>query len=181
MTTRKTQAIRTLEAKRIPHTATAYDEAGSFHSAEEAAAILGVPLEAMYKTLVVLREAARSRPVIVMVPSDAQLDLKLLAQALGEKKLRMATQREAEQLTGMQAGGISVLGLKRPAAFDILLDGRARDLPTIHISAGERGIEIALRTADLVALTGAKYVSATEHMQERPPGRPPVRGEEQPQ
>ncbi|HVP05796.1 MAG TPA: YbaK/EbsC family protein, partial [Dehalococcoidia bacterium] len=63
---------------------------------------------------------------------DAQLDLKLLAQALGEKKLRMATQREAEQLTGMQAGGISVLGLKRPA--------------------------------DLVALTGAKYVSATKHM-----------------
>ena len=114
----------------------------------------------MYKTLVVLREGARSRPIIVMVPSDTRLDLKTLAQSLGEKKLRMATQREAEQLTGMQVGGIAALGLKRPAAFDVLIDERSRALETIHVSAGERGIEIALRTADLVALTFAKYISA---------------------
>lgn len=161
MATRKTQAMRTLDARGIAYTATVYDTAAGFHSADEAAAILGVPLDAMYKTLVVLREAPRSRPLIVMVPSDTQLDLKLLAQSLGEKKLRMATQREAEQLTGMHVGGISVLGLKRPAAFDILIDERARSLETIHISAGERGIEIALKTADLVALSGAKHVTAT--------------------
>lgn len=158
MSIRKTQAIRALEAKGIPHRATVYDETASFHTAEEAAALLGVALEAMYKTLVVLREAPRARPIIVMVPSDSQLDLKLLAQAVGEKKLRMATQREAEQLTGMQAGGISVLGLKRLSAFDVCIDERARELETIHISAGERGVEIALKTADLVALSGARYV-----------------------
>jgi Cys-tRNA(Pro)/Cys-tRNA(Cys) deacylase len=158
MTARKTHAMRVLGAKGIPYTAIEYDPAGEFHPAEEAAAILDVPLAAMYKTLVVLREAPRSRPLIVMVPSDSQLDLKVLAQALGEKKLRMATQREAEELTGMQVGGISVLGLKRPAAFDVLIDERARDLATIHISAGERGIEIALHTADLVSLSGARHV-----------------------
>ena len=152
--------MRALDAKGIEYTATVYDTAAEFHSAEEVAAILGVPLDAMYKTLVVLREGARSRPIIVMVPSDAQLDLKALAQGLGEKKLRMATQREAEQFTGMQVGGISALGLKRPAAFDIFIDERARMLDTIHVSAGERGIEIALKTGDLVALTGAKYVTA---------------------
>jgi Cys-tRNA(Pro)/Cys-tRNA(Cys) deacylase len=159
--TRKTQAMRLLEAKGIPYTATVYDTGAEFHSADEAAAILGVPLDAMYKTLVVLRDGARARPIIVMIASDAQLDLKTLAQALGEKKLRMATQREAEQLTGMQVGGISVLGLKRPAAFDIFIDERAGSLEMIHISAGERGIEIALRTADLVVVAGAKYVAAT--------------------
>ncbi|MEK7247618.1 MAG: aminoacyl-tRNA deacylase [Chloroflexota bacterium] len=158
--TGKTQAMRTLDAKGIPYTAAVYDTDAEFHSAGEAAGILGVPLDAMYKTLVVLREGVRSRPIIVMIPSDTQIDLKALAQSLGEKKLRMATQREAEQLTGMQVGGISVLGLKRPAAFDILIDERARMLNSIHISAGERGIEISLSTADLVALTGAKYVTA---------------------
>jgi Cys-tRNA(Pro)/Cys-tRNA(Cys) deacylase len=158
---RKTQAIRLLDAKNISYTATVYDDAGEFHSAEEAAAMLGVPLAAMYKTLVVLREApAKSKPLIVMIASDAQLDLKLLAASLGEKKLRMSTQREAESLTGMQVGGISVLGL-RGRAFEVLIDERARGLETIHISAGERGIEIALRTADLVALSGARYVVAT--------------------
>ncbi len=95
-----------------------------------------------------------------MVASDTQLDLKLLAASLGEKKLRMSTQREAESLTGMQVGGISALGL-RGAAFEVLIDERARGLETIHISAGERGIELALRTADLVALSGARFVSAT--------------------
>lgn len=159
--TRKTLAIRLLESRRIDHTVTEYDTGAAFHTAEEAAAILGVPLDAMYKTLVVLREGAKARPIIVMAPSDAQLDLKLLAKALGEKKLRMATQREAERLTGMQVGGISVLGLKRPAAFDVYVDERARSLETIHISAGERGIEIAMKTADLVAGIGAKYIAAS--------------------
>lgn len=159
--TRKTQAMRLLDSKHIPYIATTYDTAAGFHSAEEAAAILGVPLNEMYKTLVVLREGVKARPMIVMIPSDAQLDLKLLAQALGEKKLRMATQREAEQLTGMQVGGISVLGLKRPAAFDVFIDERARELETIHISAGERGIEIALRLADLMGVSGAEYIAAT--------------------
>jgi Cys-tRNA(Pro)/Cys-tRNA(Cys) deacylase len=159
--TRKTQAMRLLEAKGILYEATTYDAVGEFHSAEEAAALLGVSLAVMYKTLVVLREGGKSKPMIVMIASDRQLDLKMLAHSVGEKKLRMATQREAEQLTGMQVGGISVLGLKRMAAFDICIDQRARELETIHISSGERGIEIALRTADLVAVSRAGYVRAT--------------------
>ena len=161
MPARKTQAMRLLDAKRIPYTATTYGVAGEFHTAEEAAAMLGVPLSAMYKTLVVLRDTpARARPLIVMIRSDTELDLKLLAASLGEKKLRMASQKEAERLTGMQVGGISVLGL-RGANFEVLIDQRARDLETIHISAGERGIEIALKTEDLVAISGARYVRAT--------------------
>ena len=155
---KKTHAMRVLESRGIPYTATTYDDAGEFHSAGEAAAMLGVPLEAMYKTLVVMREASRGRPLIVMLPADAQLDLKRLAAAVGEKSLRMATQREAEQLTGMQVGGISVLGLKRPVG-DVYIDERARGLETIHISAGERGTDISMRTADLVALSGARYAS----------------------
>ncbi|MEO8458190.1 MAG: YbaK/EbsC family protein [Chloroflexota bacterium] len=162
MPARKTQAIRLLDAKRIPYTATVYGDAETFHSADEAAAILGIPLSTMYKTLVVLRETrAKATPLIVMIASNTELDLKLLASSLNEKKLRMSTQKEAERLTGMQVGGISVLSLRNPAAFDILIDERARDLETIHISAGERGIEIALATTHLVALTSAKYVRAT--------------------
>jgi len=157
---RKTQAMRLLDAKRIPYEATEYDASREFHSGEEAAAIIGVPAAEVYKTLVVLREGLpRAKPLIVMVPVDAQLDLKRLAQVVVEKKLRMATQREAEQLTGMQVGGISVLGLKRPPAFEVLIDERALGLETVHISAGERGIDISLNAADLVAVSGARCVA----------------------
>jgi Cys-tRNA(Pro)/Cys-tRNA(Cys) deacylase len=159
---RKTQAMRLLDAKRIPYEATVYGDAHEFHTAEEAATMLGVPLSAMYKTLVVLRETtAKTRPLSVMVASNREVDLKLLAASLGEKKLRMASQKEAEGLTGMQVGGISVLGLRNASAFEVLIDERARELETIHVSAGERGVEIALKTADLVEVSGAKYVRAT--------------------
>lgn len=152
--------MRVLDAKGIPYQAHEYDAARQFHSAQEAAALAGVPVAAMYKTLVVLREGQpRGRPLIVMVPGDSTLDLKRLASSLGEKKLRMASQREAEQLTGMQAGGISVLGLKRPGAFEVLIDERAKELDVIHISAGERGVELSLRAADLLAVSGARPVA----------------------
>jgi Cys-tRNA(Pro)/Cys-tRNA(Cys) deacylase len=69
----------------------------------------------------------------------------------------MATQREAERLTGMQVGGISALALKKPS-FEILIDDRARELDEIHVSAGVRGIEVALAVHDLIAVTGARFV-----------------------
>lgn len=161
MPAHKTQAMRLLDARSISYTATVYDDA-EFHSAEEAAQMLRISLNAMYKTLVVLRDApTTSRPIIVMVPSDAELDLKLLASSLGEQKLRMASRKAPGRLTGMQVGGISALGLRSPTAFDVLIDERAHYLETIHISAGERGIEIALLTPDLVTLSGAQYVHAS--------------------
>ena len=156
----KTNAARRLEARGIAHRVRVYDPSGTFHAAEEAAGLLGVPAGTVYKTLVVLREAAqRAKPLLVMVPATGQVDLKLLARSLGEKSLRMATRREAEALTGLQVGGISVLAV-REGRFDVLLDDRARDLPRIHVSAGVRGIDLELAVDDLVAATKARLVRA---------------------
>jgi len=159
--TEKTHAMRVLEAKGIPYRATVYDPAGAFHPAEDAAALLGASAGAVYKTLVVVRESdAHARPLMVMIPAGSHLDLKLLATATGDKKLRMATQREAEGLTGMRAGGMSALALRKPT-FDILIDERARPLDRIHVSAGVRGIDLELAVDDLVHLTGARFVRAS--------------------
>jgi Cys-tRNA(Pro)/Cys-tRNA(Cys) deacylase len=159
--TEKTQAMRVLDARGIDYTPKVYDTGREFHSAEEAAALLGAAAETVYKTLVVLRDSPDgARPLLVMAPSHLQLDLRLLARSLGEKKLRMATQREAERLTGLHVGGISALALLNKG-FDALRDETARPLDRIHISAGRRGVDLELRTADLVALTNAKFVEAT--------------------
>lgn len=151
--------MRVLEARGIPYTARQYDAAGAFHSGVEAARLLGVDAAAVFKTLVVLRESApRAKPLLLMIPVEAEADLKVLAKSVGEKKLRMATLREAEQLTGMRAGGISALGLRMPG-FEILIDDSARALDRIHISAGVRGIDIELQVDDLVAITGARFAA----------------------
>jgi Cys-tRNA(Pro)/Cys-tRNA(Cys) deacylase len=157
----KTNAARRLEGHGISHTVTVYDAARAFHSADEAAALLGAPAACVFKTLVVLREgAARGKPLLVLVPSDGQLDPKRLARELGEKKVRMATQREAEALTGLQVGGISALAV-RPGAFEVLLDASARAQARIHVSAGVRGVDIELGVDDLVRITRARVVGAT--------------------
>ncbi len=176
---KKTNAARRLEARGIAYRATVYDATRAFHSAEEAAALLGAPADAVYKTLVVLRDAApyasrrtsrgwgarrgephvQTKPLLVLVPSDRQVDLKLLARHLGEKKLRMATQKEAEALTGLPVGGISALAV-RTGAFEVLLDASARERERVHVSAGVRGTDLELAVADLAAVTGARFVRA---------------------
>jgi len=129
------------------------------HSAEETAALLGVPEDHVYKTLVVLRDVRGKKPLLAMVPAGRELNLKALAASLGEKKLKMATQREAEELTGLQVGGISALGLLN-RGFEICIERAALALPPagIHISAGQRGTNIRLAVQDLMALTNAKPV-----------------------
>lgn len=157
---KKTHAMRVLDSKRIAYRVTEYDSSGEFHTGEEAAALVGAPAEAVYKTLVVLRDApSAGKRLMVMIPVALQLDLKLVAESLGEKRLRMATQKEAEKLTGMQVGGISALGLQRPG-FTVLIDERAQALERVHVSAGARGMDIELAVRDLVSLTGASFVRA---------------------
>ncbi len=156
---KKTQAIRLLESKEIAHHVTIYDDAGEFHSGEEAPALVGAPAETVYKTLVVLGDPPSGRAMLVIVPVARQANLKVLAAARGEKRLRMATEKEAEKLTGMQVGGISALAV--PAGrFDVLIDEAARSLEMIHVSAGARGLDVELAVADLVRLTEASYTTA---------------------
>lgn len=157
----KTNAARLLESRGVEHRVRVYDAEGAFHSADEAAALLGVPAPSVLKTLVVLRDApGRVKPLLVLVPSDRQVDLKRLGQALGEKRLRMASQREAERLTGLKVGGISALAV-RAGAFDVLVDGRATDWERVHVSAGARGMDLEVGLGDLLAVTGGRLVDAS--------------------
>ena len=151
----KNNVTRLLDSRKIDYTLFELD--GDKHSAEETAARLGVPESHVYKTLVVLRETPRSKPMLVLMPAGSELDLKALAAAVGEKKLKMATQAEAERLTGLQVGGISALALLNKG-FEVNLSDSARDLPALHVSAGDRRANLRLAVADFVALTGARWV-----------------------
>ena len=102
-------------------------------------------------------KAGRIPPDELMVPGGRELDLKKLAASLGEKKLKMATQKEAEALTGLLTGGISALALINKG-FDICLERAAEKLDYMHVSAGQRGANIRLQPRDLVAVTGCRLV-----------------------
>lgn len=151
----KPLAIRMLEQRKVPHEVFAFDAA--IRSAAEVARETGMPLARVYKTLVVEHDPPRGRPYLVMMPADAEIDLKRLAAQVGAKKLRMATHRDAERQTGLQVGGISALALAGKG-FPVLIDRRALEETHILVSAGQRGVDVSLAVTDLVALTGAKPV-----------------------
>lgn len=152
----KTNAMRALDAHKIAYSTFLYAEA--IHSADEVAALLGVPAGQVYKTLVVLADDGRH--LLVMVPGDRELDLRVLARSVGAKSTHMALQREAERLTGLKVGGISPLALldKR---FEVYLDATAADLEELYLNGGQRGINLKLRVSDLLAITGARVIAAT--------------------
>jgi len=127
--------------------------------ARETAEILKVPLEIVFKTIVVTREKPK-KPILVVIPGESIVDLKLLAASLGEKKVHLPTEHEAESLTGLQAGGISPLALLN-RGFQVVLDSSAQKYGEIHISGGQRGLNIRLPVADLVRLTKARLATVS--------------------
>lgn len=120
----------------------------------EAAAHLGVDPAQMYKTIVAIRPDG-GKPVLSVVPAAAQIELKALGRALGGKKLQLATQAQAEKLTGLQTGGISPLALVAKG-FEVVVDSSALQHEVIYISGGQRGLNISLTPNSLLELTHAK-------------------------
>lgn len=121
--------------------------------AVEAADLMGVPHDQVFKTIVTKRE--KGKPVLAVIPGPRTVDLKMLASFLGEKKMLLPTEREAEQLTGLQAGGISPLALINKG-FQVVLDSAAGEFEQIFVSGGQRGLDIQLPVKDLIQLTNAK-------------------------
>jgi len=119
----------------------------------EAAEKLNTDPARVFKTLVV-SDGGKDLTVAV-VPVEHQLDLKLLAKAVGAKKMAMADVKLVERTTGYVVGGVSPLGQKK--RLRTVIDASAQEFETMFVSAGRRGLEIELSPADLAALTGAFF------------------------
>jgi Cys-tRNA(Pro)/Cys-tRNA(Cys) deacylase len=123
--------------------------------AVETANFLGVDAALVYKTIVVVREKPK-KPILVVIPGTRIVDLKLVATAFGDKKVTLPTEREAELITGLLAGGISPLALINKG-FSVVVDSSAQEISEIHISGGQRGLNIKLKAKDLLELTRGRY------------------------
>ncbi len=118
----------------------------------EAADVLGVDPERVFKTLLVDTGASGARRLAVaVVPVAGQLDLKATAAVLGVKTVSLAVPAAAERSTGYVVGGISPIGQKR--ALATVLDESAFDFKTVYVSGGRRGFDVELAPDYLLALT----------------------------
>ena len=116
----------------------------------EAADKMGVDRESVFKTLVVMLD--NKELAVSVIPVSSMLSMKLIAKVFGVKKSVMADKFDVERSTGYVLGGVSPLGQKKQ--LNTVIDSSAMNHSIIYVSAGRRGLEIALRPDDLITLTG---------------------------
>ena len=158
----KNNVTRLLDSKKIKYKA--FELSGEKLSALEAAGVLNIPADEVYKSIVILRNKPK-KPVLAVISAESEADLKLVAAVLSEKKVSLATQDEAEKLTGLLTGGISPLALINKG-FTILLDEKALLLEEFNVSGGQRDLNIRLLVKDFIKLTGARTVAISRKLEE---------------
>lgn len=143
---------RLLDSRKIAYTTfeTPVEKLGAI----ETAALLNVPPEIVFKTIVIKREKP-GKFLLAVIPGPTEVDLKKLAALIGEKKLLLPTEKEAEIITGLQAGGISPLALIN-RGFQVVVDSGIEHLEYLHVSGGQRGLNLRLPSKAFLELTRAR-------------------------
>jgi Cys-tRNA(Pro)/Cys-tRNA(Cys) deacylase len=120
-------------------------------AAETVARKIGLPAAQVFKTLVV--KGDRNGVALAVIPGDAELNLKALAKATGDRKMELAPLKEVQPLTGYIRGGVTALACKRD--YPVYLDESSILYDVISISAGVRGTQILLNPDDYARITRA--------------------------
>lgn len=149
-----TPAINLLKKKKIQHTVLKYqhDPAAASYGLE-ATEKLGLDPVTVFKTLVV--ELDKQQWAVCILPVTEKLSMKAAAKAAGAKKAGMAKPEDVERMTGYILGGVSPLGQKK--RLPTFIHDSAQSLTIMHVSAGRRGLEVALSPSDLSLSTQARF------------------------
>jgi Cys-tRNA(Pro)/Cys-tRNA(Cys) deacylase len=154
----KTNAARLLDSLAITYQLQAYEVDPEDLTATSVARKIGLPAEQVFKTL--LAHTNTGEHLFAVIPGDAELDLKKLAQAAGAKKAELASLKEVEPLTGYIRGGVTVMAARKP--FPAYADETIELHDLISVSAGQRGLQILLNPADYLRATQATIVDLTK-------------------
>lgn len=150
----KTNVMRLLDAAGIEYESGEYEVDEEDLSGSHAADMLGVDHDSMYKTLVLKGE--KTGYLVCCIPVDEELDLKKTAKAAGDKKVELIHMKDLLGLTGYIRGGCSPIGMKKK--FPTYIEETAVLYDRIYISAGMRGVQVALNPEQLAEYIEAKFV-----------------------
>ena len=147
----KTNAARLLDKAGASYKLIPYEFDENDLAAQHVADSLGQDIARVFKTLVL--HGDRTGHVVCVVPGNAEVDLKALAKASGNKKVEMIPMKDLLSVTGYIRGGCSPVGMKK--RFPTYFHTTALNFETIYVSAGVRGLQIEIAPADLIGFVGA--------------------------
>lgn len=133
----------------------------STHTAADAAATVDAELGQIVKSLVfVVPEDGGLEPVICLVSGPNRVDVARLGAVTGDRDIRRATAREAEELTGFTIGGIPPFGHIRPVRT--IMDPDLGRFQVVWAAAGTASAVFAVPPATLRILANAMVAPITE-------------------
>ena len=147
----KTNAARLLDQQKIAYELVAYEVDENDLSATHVAALLGEPVEQVFKTIVL--HGDKTGYFVCVVPGEAEIDLKLAAKVSGNKSCALLPLKELLPLTGYVRGGCSPIGMKK--RFPTFIHESCLAFPFIYISAGQRGLQFKVAPQDLIRSASA--------------------------
>jgi len=150
----KTNAVRMLDRLQIAYELREYSVDPDDLSAASVAAKIGLPPGQVFKTLVAVGD--RHGVCLAVIPGDAQLDLKALARATGDRKIDTAPLKEVQHLTGYVRGAVTALAGRKD--YPVYVDETAQLYEVISVSAGQRGMQILLAPDDYLRAAAGRYV-----------------------
>ena len=153
---KKTNAIRELDAAKLPYQARFFEGTEAL-SGVEVARKLGLDQDRVFKTLVTRGKSGTYR--VFMIPVACELDLKKAASAAGEKAVAMIKSKELMPLTGYVHGGCSPIGMKKP--FPTYIDETAVLYESIYFSGGRIGCQLEMALEDLRAIVPVETADLT--------------------
>lgn len=153
----KTNAARLLDTLALPYELRPYEVDLDDLSAPAVALKIGLPVEQVFKTL--LLESPAGDHFFAVLPGDQELDLKKVACASGAKSLALAPLKAVEPLTGYLRGAVTVLAARKP--FPAFADETIQLHDTISVSSGQRGVQILLSPSNYLAATNARLADLT--------------------
>jgi Cys-tRNA(Pro)/Cys-tRNA(Cys) deacylase len=145
----KTNAVRLLDAAKIGYELREYEVDPEDLSAETVAAKVNLPLEQVFKTLVMRGD--RNGVCLAVVPGNTVVDEKALAKLTGDRRVEVVALKEVQALTGYIRGGVTALAGKRD--YPVYVDETAELFDVISISAGMRGLQILVAPGDYLRIT----------------------------
>ena len=151
---RDTPAIRALSGSDLDFRIVRTDRP---NSVQESAALQGIEVGALLRTIVVRRGA--DDYVFVLVPGGRQIDWPKLRAHLGVKRLSLPDQAEARDATGYERGAITPFGSSRP--WPVIADASVTQLDLAAIGGGARGVNLHMAAADLVRHLEAEVADVT--------------------
>mgnify|MGYP000318422694 CR=1 FL=1 len=140
----KTNAARLLDQLGVVYEIREYEVDPEDLTAETVARKIGFPAGQTFKTLVVRGE--QTGICLAVIPGDAELDLKALARAAGDRKMDTVPLKEVQPLTGYVRGGVTALAARKQ--YPVYIDEFAQLYERISVSAGVRGAQILLAPED---------------------------------